>query len=620
MTNSQPFCSTIIPTIGRETLSRAVESVLNQSLPNSDFEIIVVNDSGQPLPPADWQQSSQVRIINTNKRERSIARNTGAAVANGRYLHFLDDDDWLTPDALKHLQTLSQQTNAVWLYGSSQLIDRQGQPLIQLHHNLQGNVFVQTMAGEWLPLQSSLIDSKTFFAVGGFNPQVSGPEDVDLCRRISLVGDVAGVQEVVAYIGMGEENSTTDYEQHSERSRRIRESIFSQRGVFARLRQGATNNYWRGRVVRAYLTSVVWNLQHKRPLTAVSRLLHTLYSTLLFLPATLSTDYWQAITRPYQSFAFTQGFQNAHSNTVAPNGSQPLVSLGMPVYNGENFLESTLDSLLAQTFTDFELIITDNASTDSTQEICERYAAQDKRIRYIRNSSNLGAARNYNLTFELASGEYFKWVAHDDPLAPTCLEECVQLLDNQPDAIMCYPKTILIDENDELIEYHEDNYNLLSPHAHQRLNTYFHETSAWCHPVFGLMRSSILANTSLIGNYASSDKTLLAEISLWGKCYEVSNFLAYRRLHPQNSTEANRSDEAMAAWFDPHARRSFLTPRWRRFIEHLKSIHRAKLTVGEKLKCYRVVLQFYFSPDRLKGVVKDINQVGKTIKKLVFRT
>ena len=108
------FCSTIIPTIGRSTLSRAVHSVLNQTFAVDSFEIIVINDSGQPLSGADWQRSEKVQMINTNRRERCFTRNTGAAIAKGRYLHFLDDDDWFLPDALENFWELAQTNNAVF--------------------------------------------------------------------------------------------------------------------------------------------------------------------------------------------------------------------------------------------------------------------------------------------------------------------------------------------------------------------------------------------------------------------------------------------------------------------------------------------------------------------------
>ena len=91
----------------------------------------------------------------------------------------------------------------------------------------------------------------------------------------------------------------------------------------------------------------------------------------------------------------------------------PLVSIGMPVFNGEDYVEAALDSILTQTFTNFELIISDNASTDRTEEICNDFADSDDRIRYYRQEKNLGAAANFNRVFELSSGKYFKWAAHD---------------------------------------------------------------------------------------------------------------------------------------------------------------------------------------------------------------
>src|SRR6266508_450576 len=111
------YCSVIIPTVARSSVTRAVESVLQQKLPDEDFEVIVVNDSGNPLPEADWQRSERVQVIDTNRRERSVARNTGAAVAKGKYLHFLDDDDWLFLGAYESFFQLSQIRNAKWFSG-----------------------------------------------------------------------------------------------------------------------------------------------------------------------------------------------------------------------------------------------------------------------------------------------------------------------------------------------------------------------------------------------------------------------------------------------------------------------------------------------------------------------
>jgi len=149
------FVSTVIPTIGRTALDRAVESVLQQQV-SGEFEVIVVNDSGCPLPSGDWQGSPRVRIVSTSRRERSVARNTGAALARGQYLHFLDDDDWLLPGAFRALKGLAENSEARWLYGGSQLVDRRGNKVIELHHSMAGNIALQVMAGEWIPLHAGV--------------------------------------------------------------------------------------------------------------------------------------------------------------------------------------------------------------------------------------------------------------------------------------------------------------------------------------------------------------------------------------------------------------------------------------------------------------------------------
>jgi glycosyltransferase involved in cell wall biosynthesis len=126
----------------------------------------------------------------------------------------------------------------------------------------------------------------------------------------------------------------------------------------------------------------------------------------------------------------------------------PRVSIGLPVYNGEKYLAQAIQSALGQTYTDFELIISDNASTDGTQAICEQFAARDQRIQYHRLSENKGAALNFNHVFSLAKGEYFCWLAHDDKLAPDFLQEFVQVLESHPDTVLTYSNVLIIDEND----------------------------------------------------------------------------------------------------------------------------------------------------------------------------
>jgi glycosyltransferase involved in cell wall biosynthesis len=309
------FCSTIIPTISRSSLSRAVESALNQNIPEGDLEVLVMNDSGAHLSKTDWQESERVQVVNTNRRERSVARNTGAAIAKGKYLHFLDDDDWLAPGAYRHFWELSQATNAKWLYGITQLVDRQNNPLIQLRHNLQGSCFVQAMAGEWIPLQASLIERKTFLEIGGFNPLLSGPEDIDLLRRILRTEDICETPNLVAYVIMGREGSTTDYAQHPQASRWAREMLLDAANVHDRMRSSAVNSFWCGRMLRVYLTSAVWNLAHRRFFSAASRIWSSIFTVLHAGSGVLTKDFWRAVSKPYASLTFERGIQESRRMT-----------------------------------------------------------------------------------------------------------------------------------------------------------------------------------------------------------------------------------------------------------------------------------------------------------------
>ena len=298
---SELAISTIIPTIGRASLTPAVMSVLGQESDCQDFEVIVVNDTGRPLPEADWMRSERVRLIETNRRNRCVARNAGAAIARGRYLHFMDDDDWLLPEAFNNLWSAAEGNSAAWIYGGYELVSRRGKPLRICRPDERGNCAVRFAVGEWLPLQVSLIRSDAFFAVGGFASLTSllgGDEDVDLARQISLNYEFAGIPHQVAVIQFGHEGSTTDYAHLRQQSRKSREKMLAFPGASGRLLDSARgrslhNNYWCGRVLWCYLASVYWNLRNSRPFTAVSRLA---YGAITFIASgrhILSRHFWR---------------------------------------------------------------------------------------------------------------------------------------------------------------------------------------------------------------------------------------------------------------------------------------------------------------------------------------
>lgn len=297
LTSTKVFFSYIIPTIGRASLDRAVQSVLTQHFSHADFEIIVVNDSGNPLPAAGWQISPRVTIVHTNKCERSFARNSGAAVARGRYLAFLDDDDWILPGALENFWQLANQfPNAAWLYGGIRIVDEHHVTLAEINSGLNGNCFAQIMGGAWAPIQSSMIQARVFFEIGGFNPLISGTEDEDLCRRTAFHGEFANTPEAVACLYRGQIWSTsTNYQRGPEDTKYSRDLILSQPNVFRRLLSSAHSSYWHGRILRVYFSTIAWNMKKKRFFTAFSRLLYSLAAIAMSLRHLFSAEYWQGI-------------------------------------------------------------------------------------------------------------------------------------------------------------------------------------------------------------------------------------------------------------------------------------------------------------------------------------
>lgn len=291
------FCSTIIPTVARPSLERAVRSVLDQGLESADFEVIVVNDSGRPQGGAAWQRSPHVRVIDTNRRERSLARNTGAAVSRGRYLHFLDDDDWLLPGGLAVFQELARQApEAAWLHGGVRIVDETGSCLAERNSGLQGACLAQVMGGAWVPIQSSLLRAVDFFAVGGYDPFIRGTEDQDLCRRIAARGALANTPAVVACLLRGAGWSTsTQYSRAAEDTRVSGDHVVNQPEAFRRLIDSADSAFWYGRIVHVYLGLGLWCWRRRRFFSSISRTLHALAAALIAGRSLFRRDFWQAL-------------------------------------------------------------------------------------------------------------------------------------------------------------------------------------------------------------------------------------------------------------------------------------------------------------------------------------
>ena len=290
----------------------------------------------------------------------------------------------------------------------------------------------------------------------------------------------------------------------------------------------------------------------------------------------------------------------AGKGLVNMNDMRPKVSIGLPVYNGENYLREALDSILSQTFGDFEVVISDNASKDGTEEICRGYAAKDRRIKYFRNGRNIGAAKNFNLVFGLSTGEYFKWAAHDDLLGREFLQRCVQVLDTDPSIGLCYSQVLKIDPSGNVVGTYEDDNEIRvdSASPHERFHDLIH-IPHYCIAVFGVVRAEVLKHTQLIGSYVGSDRCLLAEIGLRGKICRVPEYLFSRRDHPESSIGKIRLPRERMGWFDPDKAGKPSLLNWRYAFEYAKSVRRVHLPRRERLSCYLHIARWTIKKRRM---------------------
>lgn len=266
------------------------------------------------------------------------------------------------------------------------------------------------------------------------------------------------------------------------------------------------------------------------------------------------------------------------------NVRTPRVSIGLPVYNGEAFLADAVDSLLGQSFADFELIISDNASTDATESLCRERASRDHRIRYYRNPANIGAMRNFNRVFELSSGEYFKWAAHDDVHEPEYLARGVGVLDTNPDIVLVCPQSRDIDEHGNTLKIASFGIDMDSPRVHVRFRELIRREHS-CVAVFGLVRAHILRGTRLLGDYADCDRVLLAEIGLAGRMREIAEPLFVHRMHKNRSVWQYKSRQTRSAWFDPSKAGRPVFPYCRQYAAYMSAIARAPLSASERVAC-----------------------------------
>ena len=265
----------------------------------------------------------------------------------------------------------------------------------------------------------------------------------------------------------------------------------------------------------------------------------------------------------------------------------PVLSIGLPVYNGERYLRQALDALLAQTFTDFELIISDNASSDSTADICRSYADRDSRIRYVRQGSNVGAAPNHNLLVPLARGRYFKWASHDDLYDPDLLRLCVEALEERPDVVLAHSWDAIIDDHGEVVREVPYELDTDDPRPAVRLRSLLYVPGG--NDFYGVMRTDMLRRVRPHDTYYNADRTFVAELVLQGPFYQVPKTLYFRRDHPGRASRAG-DRRARAVALGPRRANRWRNPMLLMYAQYVlgfvSAVWRAPLSGPDRARCF----------------------------------
>jgi glycosyltransferase involved in cell wall biosynthesis len=298
------------------------------------------------------------------------------------------------------------------------------------------------------------------------------------------------------------------------------------------------------------------------------------------------------------------------------SSSTPRISIGLPVYNGEIYLEEKLRSIRAQTFTDYVLVISDNASTDRTSEICQDYAAQDSRIRYFRNEFNLGLAPNFNRAFRLAPRtDYFGWTSCDDLVAPEFYQKCVDVLDNDPATVLVQSWVKLIDSTGKFVADYDSA--LLFPtersnFPHERFRDAI-MIPHLCLDDLGLIRSNVLTMDPVYESHFGADRNLIAELILIGKFFHIPEYLFYWR-------DTRARDLPFDNWserLDASKAHRIPMPRWSMLFGYIRSVCRVEMTRREQFLCYLHITEWIFK--YMRGLGKDIFKAGGAVKRRLER-
>lgn len=303
----------------------------------------------------------------------------------------------------------------------------------------------------------------------------------------------------------------------------------------------------------------------------------------------------------------------------------PCVSVGLPVYNGERFVEAAIRSVLGQTYDDLELVISDNASTDRTAEICQDYASRDSRVVYHREEFNIGAKANFNRTFELSRGKYFKWAAADDVCGPEYLAKAVGVLDADPSVVLAHCRSAVINADGKVVDEASlrertvvDQGVECNVSPNDRMRRLDHPSAAvrfgeillgtfWCFEIFALIRRSGMLATYPKGQFFGSDKVMLAQLSLLGRFIEIDSVQFYRRAHSDNSCNLSVKDREL---WSRRTRKKFVLPtEFPCFSGYARAVLTFPLSPGDRVRCMAQLMRFASRWERYPKLAHQLWQI-----------
>jgi glycosyltransferase involved in cell wall biosynthesis len=289
--------------------------------------------------------------------------------------------------------------------------------------------------------------------------------------------------------------------------------------------------------------------------------------------------------------------------------ASPTVSIGVPAYNAGDYLDAALASIVAQTYADLEVIVSDNASHDETEAIGRAWAARDPRVRYERNERNLGVVGNYNRLVDLARGRYFKWSAADDVIEPSLVERSVDILDRQPETVLVAPRVTLVDATGAPLPFDaelrgyvttygewkappvrlRDELTSDDPVRRFRAVVLRLRDSTLAAHTFALVRRAALLRTHLLEVKRATDKILLAELALMGPFEEIDEALFHWRIHPAHF--GGQTSVGMMRRLDPNWSGRFELARTQQVSGYVRAVAGSDLSLIDRLRCLETIAE-----------------------------